>query len=444
VKPKEHIDKVWGKQRIRDGNTYRMMRYVLREDYNGRLLLCNIVTGQLVALDQHEANLIDNLPCKYNQSMESMVTDHFLVPMDYDEHLEVKKLRKILRQMDDAQKQTKIVHYTILPTTACNARCYYCFEQGIKPATMSQETAAEVVRFIDLHCDHDRFVRLSWFGGEPTIAAKRIDQICEGLDKKGIQYQSDITTNGYLFDKELVERAVDRWHLNKAMICVDGTEANYNETKAYLNTHDNPYQRVMRNIELLIEREVDINLRMNFDLENYLDFPELLREAIDRFKLSQHLQVKVHPVVGSYKNHHGVVAHASDEWFEEKIVELGDLSRRVGLMNQHSSEMPYLNFKGCQACDKSSVTITPQGYLLRCPEMLGDDQVTGSVWSGEKNEALVHSWKRIAEYEKCIACEMYPFCYKLEACPTKDRCTYHKELRLGVQRTMDIFYEQQQ
>ena len=43
-------------------------------------------------------------------------------------------------------------------------------------------------------------VKIRWLGGEPTVAAHRIDQISKGLIDRGIDFISNITTNGYLFD----------------------------------------------------------------------------------------------------------------------------------------------------------------------------------------------------------------------------------------------------
>jgi len=439
IEPKQQITLLWSKPENRYGKAFRMMRYVVRVDHNDRVLLLNVVTGHLVVLDQDEAKVLATLPAIYNTAMEHLVDEHFLVHENYDEHQQVISLRRLFRVLDSTQREKGIFHYTILPTTACNARCYYCFEQGIKPVTMTKRTANSVVEFIASHLGEKGFVRLS-FGGEPTIADDKIDLICEGLQDRGIQYQSDITTNGYLFDLEVVDRAVNLWHLTKAMVCFDGTEKHYNEAKAYVNVTCNPYQRVMRNIGLLIEKKVDVNLRMNFDLSNYLDFQDLVTEVKNRFKLSPYLQLRVHPVIGEYPDHQGRIAHASDDWFTDKVLELGDISRNAGLMSKHGTELPSLNFRGCQACDEHSVTITPEGNLIRCPELLDSDQITGDIWNGITNKELVQAWTCPADYEKCIDCVMYPFCFKLIGCATKDRCTFQKEVLCSVERTMIHLY----
>ena len=96
VEPKEHIDKLWGKQRIHEDAVYRQMRYVLRVDHNGKVLLHNVVTGRLVVLDQGETEALETLPAAYRPEMESLVTEHYLVPEDYDEHQQVVNLRNIL------------------------------------------------------------------------------------------------------------------------------------------------------------------------------------------------------------------------------------------------------------------------------------------------------------------------------------------------------------
>lgn len=226
------------------------MKYVLRVDHEGNTALHNVVTGQLVLLDRDEIDVINSLPTGYAPVMDALIADHYLVPEAYDEHKQVVNLRSVLRAM--MPKPKYITHYTILPTTACNARCYYCFEQGVKPVTMTGETADQVVKFIAEHCGPEKTVRISWFGGEPTIAAHRIDQICNGLMAKGITFVSDITSNGYLFDVNMVSRAHDLWHIKSIMISVDGVGQTYNKVKAYLDTHDDPYERVMRNVGLLL------------------------------------------------------------------------------------------------------------------------------------------------------------------------------------------------
>ena len=125
VKPRDMIYRTWGKQKVKEKATYRLMRYVLRVDHEDKVLLHNVVTGRLVVLEQEEAELLETLPAPYAPAMEQLVTEHYLVPQNFDEYRSVNQLRKILRSRDTSDI---INRYVVLPTTYCNARCFYCYE----------------------------------------------------------------------------------------------------------------------------------------------------------------------------------------------------------------------------------------------------------------------------------------------------------------------------
>ena len=100
----------------------------------------------------------------------------------------------------------------ILPTTTCNARCFYCFEQGMEYRKMSRKTVEDVLRFILEHKPKEhKKIHIHWFGGEPMCAADNIDRICDGLDEAGIEYTAEMTSNGSLFDEESVKKASEKW-----------------------------------------------------------------------------------------------------------------------------------------------------------------------------------------------------------------------------------------
>ena len=423
VEPQKHIAELWGKQKVIEQATYRLMHYVFRVDYDKKVHLHNFVTGEQVILEQEETELVDKLPALYRPEMEQMVTNHYLVPEDSDEHQQVSNLRQIIRKLADVQRPKNITHYTILTTTACNARCYYCFEQGIKTVTMSEQTANDVVDYIATNCSKNEKVHISWFGGEPTVVTYRIDQICSGLQEKRVDFWSDITTNAYLFDADMVYRARKLWNLQSANISMDGIGERYNNIKAYVNPTENPYQRVLRNAGLLLQEGIRVNIRMNFDVNNYSDFEGLLHDIQERYGDSPLLNVYAHQINGEYSND-GI--HGSEEWFAEKIVELNSLAREHGLYRKSLHPWALISI-GCKAAMDSTVTITPEGNLVRCPEQLGEDQITGTVKEGVTNEELVQSWKQLVDFAMCEDCCYYPICLKVLNCTAKERCIYKRE-----------------
>lgn len=437
--PVQYIAALWSRPEHREGETFRPMRYVLRVDHDGRVLLHNVVTGQLAVLEPAEAEILDRLPMRYHPAMDQLIDAHYLVAEQFDEHHRFVKMREALRKML-VHSSEWITNYTILPTTACNARCYYCYEHGVLIHTMTEKTADDTVKFINDHCGPDKKVSIRWFGGEPTVAADRIDRICEGLVQIGISFKSSMTTNGYLLDEEMVSRAKNLWNLRDVMISVDGTERNYNEIKAYVGAEDNPYQRVMRNIGLLLEKEIRVELRMNFDLGNWRDFEPLMKEAAERWPENPFLMVHVFPVKGEYPCRNGQILHGSDEWFDGKIAELNDKARDAGLFRR-IRDLPALYFDNCSAGDPGSILITPEGKLARCAGMFDrEDQIIGNVTDGVTVPDPYAPWQQFAEPGHCANCVFLPKCVLIEKCSGKDRC-FLKETHRQYEETIRSVYE---
>ena len=423
VEPQQHIAKLWSKPAVREGETYRLMRYVLRVDHEGKVLLHNVVTGQLVVLEEQEALLLNQLPAPYSAGMCQLIEGHYLVPDHFDEHRQAAGMRKALWLMNETQQQKSVIHYTILPTTSCNARCYYCFEKGLKSQTMTESTADNVAAFIARSCNHQKEIHITWFGGEPTVASNRISQICSRLHDMGIRFHSQMITNGYLFDEELIEEAVSHWNLRMIQITIDGTEKSYNSIKSYVNVTDNPYERVMRNAGLMLERNILVNLRMNFDLQNYRDFKLLADEIVKRFGHHSMLRFRAHPVNGEYPDKDGIVEHGDNKWFESQVLQLNSYAAGIGLY-QGKKHLPSLKFQGCMAMSDSCVTITPDGHLVSCPEQVDSGQYKGDVIQGLIRNDVYRSWKKTADYDRCALCALYPDCMRAANCSAKDRCQY--------------------
>ena len=425
VEPQKHISSLWGKQKVKKNVRYRLMKYVLQFDYDKKVLLHNVVTGRLVVLEQSEKTALETLPIKYEANIEQLIEEHFLVPETYDEHTYVEKLRIVLRTMSDNLQGSGLTVYTILPTTACNARCYYCFEHGIRNENMTANTANEVVEFIAEHNCGKR-VHIKWFGGEPTIGANRITQICEGLKKRGVQFLSTMTTNGYLFDEEMCNNAKKIWNLERIVISVDGTGEYYNQVKRYIGATDNPYERVLNNIGLLIDQQINVRVRMNFDESNIGEFKELLADIRERYPPSPYLEVCAHyindvQIVDGHERHHG-----TDTWYNEKIHELHQMARSSGYLSI-PARLPHLDYRWCQAASKRAVTITPLGKLVSCYEFMEGEEIKGDIKHGIINTDIDQSWRRYADNSICTECPLFPDCVKIFRCKRNKECVMKNE-----------------
>lgn len=419
VEPKESIDKLWGKQKVREGETYRLMRYVLRVEHEDKVLLHNVVTGRLAVLEQEEAELLETLPAPYAPAMEQLVTEHYLVPQNFDEYRSVNQLRKIFQSRDTGDY---INHYVILPTTFCNAHCFYCYESDYPRVHMTEETASKLIEYIDEH-RQGKDVTLSWFGGEPLVGMKRIDQISQGLKDRGIPFSASMISNAYLFDEAIIERSVNVWNLKRVQITLDGTEAVYNRIKAYTNATENPFQRVLRNIDLLSAKKIHVTIRLNIDFHNKDDIRVLIEELGKKYAGNDLVSIYAMSLFDDqgYEPVHHTQEDKIELWklTDEYMKRLIELKKGVDQWKLFS-----LQFSQCMADNPHTVQIQPDGSLSRC-EHESILSTYGSIENGIVDSQRLQEWKEnIERSDYCPECSYYPACFMLRRCTSaKMPCT---------------------
>lgn len=412
---KDSISKIWGCPKPKD-TVYRLLKYLLQVDVEDGVLLHNCVTGQLILLTNEEAEILSTLPQKPTETMRELIANHFLVPEDYDEYSSVKQLRKVF-QIQNAGDA--INHYVILPTTFCNAHCFYCYESDYPRVHMTEETANKLVEYIAEH-RKDKNVVINWFGGEPLVGIERIDQISQALKDRGIPYSSSMITNGYLLDEETVSRCVELWKTTRIQITLDGTEEIYNQTKAYVNAKENPFQRVLRNIDLLSSKNIQVSIRLNVFFHNIDDIQTLIEDLGKRYSGKKNVSVYLsmlfdgqgyEPVKRSLED--TVTLVEIIEKMEKRVSELG--------LSHDRLKVPSLEFKQCIADSPHSIVIQPDGGFCRC-EHENVLESYGNLDEGILNPQKPLIWKEIIERsEHCDECPLYPACYHLRYCMNADK-----------------------
>lgn len=412
--PREQIDKLWGHPKPKDTN-YRWMKYLLRVTVEDGILLHNTVSRHLILLTNEEVESLPNLPSKPTEPMQELIAYHFLVPDDFDEYKSVNQLRKIYQSRETGDA---INHYVILPTTFCNAHCFYCYESDYPRVHMTEETARKLIDYIDEH-RKGKNVNIQWFGGEPLVGIKRIDQISQGLKDRGITFTSSMISNGYLFDEEVVKRAVDLWNLKRVQITLDGTEDVYNRVKAYSSINGSPFQKVLHNIDLLISNEIQANVRLNVDFYNQDDIRTLIEELGSRFAGKKYFSAYVNMLF----NDQGFepVHHSQDEILQLAQIVEDDTERLKELkIGFDRNKIPSLQASQCMADNPHAVEIQPDGSFCRCEHETITDSY-GSIDVGIVDKQKPLKWlETIERSDYCPDCSIYPACYLLRYCMNAD------------------------
>ena len=214
-------------QRLREGEPYRLMHFVVRQPVEEGLLLYNVLTRAVVLLTPEEARAMEEDAA----AVPALVAKWFAVPLSFDDRNLAREVRAVGKMLEKRPKG--ITGYTILTTTDCNARCFYCYEKGRRRIPMTDRTARKAAEFILRNSPGEK-VHLRWFGGEPLYNKGVISLICGLLRDAKVDYRSSMVSNGYLFDDQTIAEAVGLWNLEKVQITLDGTEEIYNEQIVHL------------------------------------------------------------------------------------------------------------------------------------------------------------------------------------------------------------------
>ena len=246
---------------------YQKSLYNLLVPYpDGRTIIFNAFSGALGlfqpdALQRYHENKLSA------EEEQTLVKKGILVPEGTDE--------KSLIHQDRANgilhsKENLIRLWT---TSACNARCYYCFEKGIAPVTMTEATADQVIAFILPMLQEGGTLTLEWFGGEPLLNPGIIDYIVGKLapscQRLHCRLQSAFISNGSLIDAAIVQKMKTTWNTKYVQITLDGDRKTYNAAKDYICPEKHNFDNVLHNIKLLAENGIHVSIRMNYDTTNY-------------------------------------------------------------------------------------------------------------------------------------------------------------------------------
>lgn len=413
--PTKIVYQLLGKQNININTKYRKFFYLTECPVDGGSLLLNTITYELLFLSTDEIKLL-NAPDLNNPIVRYLAEQYFLVPEDFDD-------KKLGYQVIDTRIKIQNIYtnpplsfFVVLTTTGCNARCFYCFEQGAKVSNMTEQTARDVAEFIKRK--GDKKVRIQWFGGEPLVNIKPIDIICKDLKENNINYDSTMISNAYLLDEEVIKKAVDLWRLDRIQITLDGTEEVYNKTKNYVYKDvSSPFQKVLNNIENALKAGINISIRLNLGEHNIDDLFDLSKQLVDRFNKYPNCYIYV---VRLFED--------PDAKVEEKdIKNRHDLiNAAVKLQNYFDTNMPKPKIdklpqsfdipNTCIANNDSSIMIVPDGHLGKCEHFV-DSDFFGSIYSDEIDLNKIAKYKEhVIIGPECDGCELRSLCMPLKCC----------------------------
>ena len=431
-----------------EGTTLRRSRFVYILYVGGRYLLFNTLTRQILLLPvsmigwfMEGKTFPDSILT--DGDLEKLYEQRFLVPEDEPEDRTYLELKDLLVLKEELPRG--ITHYVILPTSTCNARCFYCFEQGMRYRKMSAKTVEDTLRFILEHRPQDKKkIHIHWFGGEPMCAAENIDRICEGLTEAGIEFSAEMTSNGSLFTDESARKAAEKWKVGKIQITLDGMAEEYARRKRYTKALKEPFETVIGNIHRLIAAGISVTVRLNVDEDNLNEIYRVVDFLKETFTAEEHgrMLVYAHSLFG--KPGEGMDACPAGDGRDEleaRVSEINDYIAGRGLKRRDIGSLFALKTHFCMVtAPECNVLIDAEGRLFAC------DAMPESMRYGDvKNGIDPAVWDRVASpcpvRPECGQCVFLPECTEFDRCPnrtSRDAC--RRQANRKLESSLRAFY----
>ncbi len=333
--------------------------------------------------------------CEHRMLVDEGADDTALLALRYD---------RLSRGFD-----TSTLSLTICPTLGCDFRCVYCFEDSQADATvMSPDTIAALMAFIRTFKDARR-LKITWYGGEPTLAWHVIEDITRQVGELDIELEgASLVTNGYGLDEARIAR-LDDLKIKDVQITLDGP-ADIHDVRRPLAGGGATFARIIGNVRALEASTYGgwCRVRVNVDDDNVVRVAEVwpfLAEAGEGGRMSAYparVESDGPEVMGPLLGNR--------EW---AAVETG--LQRSGAWPCAGGSYPSAQDGICTATGATSFVIGPEGELYKCWESVGK-----AAWSIGHISSRSHTPAALsADYalaldpfvdDSCGRCVVLPVC----------------------------------
>lgn len=260
-------------------------------------------------------------------------------------------------EQNDNKNYTSINALTFLPNNKCNFSCNYCYSASSRDNEEIDDLTIDIaIDYFIRNCRHNRFNVMILGGGEPFLSFPKVKNIMETailtgkIHSKKVSFA--ITTNGSLVSTKLLEQLPD------APIFFS---VSFDIIPEIQNTarHNNSYQKVVQNIELLINNGYNVGCNTIITSANVNLMPETI----------EHLH-KILPKIKSCKFEPVIAPNLPDDFFPHflfgfwKAYNIAQ-SYGINLVTSFTKDLEHIKGRFC----KGGISVAPNGDIMACPSV---------------------------------------------------------------------------
>ena len=399
--------------------------------YQNYLLIIMVVSSYILHnyLNENEVLLYSTMTSALIV-LEKPIYDKIFVSSDFSDTEIINELHKMGFLVDSHEYELNVldniykneVDYRmpvikIFSTNKCNAKCYYCFEEGISQIDMTQDVAEQTTRFI-IENYPKKHIQINWFGGEPLLNFDIIEMITLRLIEAGFVLKTHVTTNGSLITQKKINFFKKYYETVSIQVTIDEIGEQYGRIKRYIDiSKEDAFAKVVNNVHLLLKSGgISTRIRINFLKKNINQGMSVFDYLKEEFKYDSQIVIYLAPLTFDENKPYDVVTEHTHlklmQFYNSRGVVFDDKDKEKSILSSLSLKPKAIP---CGACRTKNLTITADGHIYKCHRIAKYEKFCiGNVWSGINNDNpcmdFFNNRSTESNSEECRLCKVYPIC----------------------------------
>jgi uncharacterized protein len=276
------------------------------------------------------------------------------------------QMQRLLPMIDD-----RVLHLIVMPTERCNFRCTYC-PQSFLHGKMTDSVVGSVKHLIQRRAPELDVLQISWFGGEPLLAAGVVLEVSEHARQLAaagqMRFEGSITTNAFLLSEELFPELVGAG-VTQFNISLDGL-GDVHDRSRHLAGGKPTFARIWRNLVSIRDsgEPARIVLELHMDADNRRSLVPFVEEVAQTFLGDERFFYALKPIErlgGPNDADLPVLDPGESRELAQQLVSILPPSARPEQDTSSGS---------CYAAHANSFVVRSDGRLGKCSLALEDDR----------------------------------------------------------------------
>jgi uncharacterized protein len=268
-----------------------------------------------------------------------------------------------------------ILNLIVMPTEQCNFRCAYCYED-FALGRISPQTVQGIKSLIQRRAPSLKLLAVSWFGGEPLLAEDVVLDLTTfaariARQHKGLRFQSDMTTNGYLLSAALLGKLLSAG-VTSYQISLDGPPQLHDRTRHRAGGQPT-FARIWNNLQAMHASTLhfDVTIRIHLTRELGSHLPQLAAMLAtladdDRFKILPKVVSDLGGPGSDFPGSSRLTRAEADQMTAQLQTIIGQHLPGVPVRYETGGQQP------CYAAHANSFVVRADGALAKCTVALTD------------------------------------------------------------------------